>query len=128
MLRKLLDRLAPLVDGIMVDLKALDPEMHERLTKHGNVMVLQSIRHLSSLGKLKEVDVLAIPGLNTDDRCIHAAASWIHTVARGVPIKLIRYRSEHVRPDAQSIGEPTRDEMSHLREVMLTSNVMVDVA
>ena len=122
------DRLTPLVDGVMIDLKALDPEIHATLTNHGNTMVLQSIRHLAAIGKLKEVDVLAIPGYNTDDRCIHAAASWIHTVARGVPIKLIGFRSDHVRAGARDIAEPDREEMLHMRETMLTSNVMVELA
>ena len=121
------DRLAPLVDGVMVDLRALDADVHTQLTKHGNSMVLQSIRHLAAIGKLKEVDVLAIPGHTTDDRSVHASASGIHTVARGVPIKLVRFRPDHVRAAANAITEPSWDEMHHLRDIMRTSNVMVDI-
>ncbi|MDJ0792266.1 MAG: radical SAM protein [Acidimicrobiia bacterium] len=122
------ERLAPLIDGVMVDLKALDPVVHETLTGHDNAIVLRSIRHLAKTGKLKEVEVLPIPGHNADDRSIYAASSWVHTVARGVPIGLLRFRSDHVRPIAADIVEPTDEEMEHMRELMMTSNVMVTIA
>ncbi|MBW2472612.1 MAG: radical SAM protein [Deltaproteobacteria bacterium] len=122
------DRLLPLVDGVMVDLKALDPELHEELTGSGNAIVLQSIRHLAAAGKLEHVGVLAVPGFTTDDRSMHAAASWIHTVARGVPIRLIRFRPEGVRAPSRSIPEPSASEMRHMRDVMLGNNVIVEIA
>ena len=48
-------RLAPVMNGAMVDLKALDPEVHRFLTGRSNERVLASLRQLDAAGQLTEV-------------------------------------------------------------------------
>ena len=50
-LRRVWDQLIPVTDGFMVDLKALDPTVHARLTGRSNRLVLDSIRHLYRGGR-----------------------------------------------------------------------------
>ena len=121
------DRLIPLIDGVMVDLKGLDPLVHRTLTARDNAMVLSSIRYLAAQGKLKEVRVLAMPGYNTDDRSLNAAASWVHTVAPRVPIKLLAYRHHGVRTEGLHVDPPSHTDMEHMRETMMQTGVAVSV-
>ncbi|MCB0984095.1 MAG: radical SAM protein, partial [Ilumatobacter sp.] len=58
------DRLAPVTDGVMVDLKCLDPEIHRRLTGQDNAQVLASIMHLHERRLLHEVRLLLLAGWN----------------------------------------------------------------
>ena len=46
------DELAPVMDGAMVDLKCLDPMIHEQMTGQSNDQVLAGIRHLCTLDRL----------------------------------------------------------------------------
>ena len=100
------DRLAPLVDGVMVDLKALDAPTHLRLTTRRNRRVLTSIRHLARIGKLAEVRILIMPGYNDSEGATTAAASWLATVAPGVPVALLGYRHAGVRSEGLHVPEP----------------------
>ncbi len=54
-LRRVWDELLPVTDGFMVDLKALDPEVHRRLTGRGNELVLDTLHHLHARERLYEV-------------------------------------------------------------------------
>ena len=55
-------KLLPLFDGAMIDLKAWGSETHRQLTGRDNAQVKQSIRLLASRGKLSELRLLIIPG------------------------------------------------------------------
>ena len=108
------DRLVPLIDGVMVDLKALDPSAHLRLTTRTNRSVLTSIRHLAHAGKLTEVRILAMPGYNTHDQAVTATASWLATVAPGVPIAVLGYRHAGVRSEGLHVPEPLVEDLERL--------------
>ena len=47
--------LATYTDGVMLDLKALDNDVHIALTRSSNTVVLESIKFLNSINKLFEV-------------------------------------------------------------------------
>lgn len=55
-------KLLPLFDGAMIDLKAWDNSTHCQLTGRDNARVKESIRWLAARGKLAELRLLAIPG------------------------------------------------------------------
>jgi pyruvate formate lyase activating enzyme len=54
------------MDGAMIDLKCLDPEIHRAITGHANDQVLDSIRYLDAVDRLYEVRLLMLPGINDD--------------------------------------------------------------
>ncbi|NND85202.1 MAG: YjjW family glycine radical enzyme activase [Acidimicrobiia bacterium] len=100
---ELWDRLAPTIDGVMLDLKAWDPQDHERLTGSGHTEVLDSLAHLSTLGLLTEVRFVLVPGWNDDPDILDAMAD--HLADGGVPLKLIRARHH-------GVSDPVYDEPS----------------
>jgi pyruvate formate lyase activating enzyme len=105
--RETWDLLLPVTDGAMVDLKAFDPDVHELLTGSANDEVLTSIRHLASVGKLYEVRLLLVPGLNDTPDQLRRTAEWLLSVDPAMRIKVIGFRRHGVRAAARQWPEPT---------------------
>ena len=105
--REVWDLLLPVTDGTMVDLKAFDPEVHLALTGTTNTTVLTSIRHLAGRGKLYEVRLLLVPGMNDSAEQLRETADWLLSVDPLVRIKVIAFRRHGVRASARSWPEAT---------------------
>jgi pyruvate-formate lyase-activating enzyme len=105
------DDLMPVVDKAMVDLKALDSDLHVRLTGRPNDRVLTSIRHLAAHGKLLEVRLLLIPGINDDDRTLVTTAHWLRQVDAGIRVKVIGFRRHGVRAAARRWPDATPEQI-----------------
>ena len=109
--------LAPWMDGAMVDLKALDPAVHLQLTHRGNQRVLASIEELSGLGRLHEVRLLIVPGVNDSDDQIIATAHWLRRLDPVPPVVILGFRHDGTRPIARRWPEA---QDRHLSTVIAT--------
>ena len=109
------DRLLPVTDGVMLDLKALHPHLHETLTGSDNALVLDSIRSLAAAGKLYEVRLLLVPGVNDDPATLDRTARWLLGVDPGVRIKVIGFRRHGVRASARHWPEAGPHRMDDYR-------------
>lgn len=89
--------LLPVTDGVMLDLKALDPAVHRSLTGSDNAQVLDSIRMVAAAGKLYEVRLLLVPGTNDDPQTLDRTVRWLLDVDPGMRIKVIGFRRHGVR-------------------------------
>jgi pyruvate-formate lyase-activating enzyme len=103
--------LAPVTDGVMLDLKALDDEMHVVLTGHSNRRVLASIVDLAARGLLYEVRLLLVPGLNDDDATLDRTAAWLLSVDPDVRVRINLFRRTGTRACARDLLEPTPDDV-----------------
>jgi YjjW family glycine radical enzyme activase len=98
--------LAPLMDGAMIDLKAFDNETHLSMTGQPNDEVLESIRLLVSLGKLAEVRLLLLPGINDQPEVLARTGAWLYDVDPTMRIKIIGFRCHGVRANERLRNEP----------------------
>ena len=89
---EVLDGLIPHIDGALVDLKALDPEIHRDLTGADNARVLDNIRRLANRGKLSEVRTVVAPGYTDSPESIREIAAFLASIDRGIAFRLIRFR------------------------------------
>lgn len=119
------DQLAPVLDGAMLDLKALDPDVHVRLTGTSNARVLDSIRQLSGLGLLYEVRLLLVPGFNDDGDTLRRTAAWLLDVDPGIRVKVIGFRNHGVRAQGSAIPEPTDADRAAYAEVLAAAGLPV---
>jgi pyruvate formate lyase activating enzyme len=101
------DELDPVMDGAMVDLKCLDPAIHQALTGQPNADVLASIGHLQRLGKLYEVRLLLLAGVNDDPALLVRTAEWLATVHPHLRLRVIGLRLHGTRPHDPPMVEPT---------------------
>jgi len=112
--RTVWDRLLPVMDGAMIDLKALDPITHLELTGADNGAVLDAIRYLAEWQRLYEVRLLMIPGMNDSPDSVEKTARWLYDIDPRMRIKLIGFRPHGVRPQYSDI--PAADP-AHLEEL-----------
>lgn len=115
--------LAPVTDGVMLDLKALDDEMHVVLTGHSNRRVLTSIIDLAWRRLLHEVRLLFVPGLNDSAEVIDRTARWLLDADPDVRVRVIGFRREGTRPCARDLLEPTADDLAGYRERLTAAGV-----
>lgn len=121
-------RLAEVMDGAMLDLKAIDPDVHRFLTGHGNERVLASIRRLAELDRLAEVRLLVIPGVNDAPEHLAATASFLGGLATTPPVRLLAFRHQGTREVARRLREATDDDIRRVEAALLAADRQLVVA
>lgn len=116
--REIWDRLLPVMDGAMIDLKALDPEAHVAMTGADNGPVLDSIRYLAEWQRLFEVRLLMVPGKNDAPEIVEKTARWLYNVDPSMRIKLIGFRQNGVRPQFADIPEADPAHLETLSDII----------
>lgn len=117
------DRLAPVLDGVMLDLKSIDPERHVVLTGHGNRRTLASMVRLAGLGLLYEVRLLLVPGLNDDDDQLTRTAHWLLALDPRIRVRVNGFRRMGTRACARDLLEVTADDRERYREVLTAAGI-----
>ncbi len=112
------DLLEPVTDAVMVDLKCLDPSLHHRLVGAGNRQTLASIQGLHARGKLWEVRLLMLPGLNDDDDLLARTGQWLAAIDPTMRLKVIGFRHHGVRPTPLPLIEPTTAQKEHYASLL----------
>jgi pyruvate formate lyase activating enzyme len=112
------DELLPVTDGFMVDLKALDPEVHHRLTGRGNELVLDSIRYLHAHGRLAEVRLLLVPGFNDSDDQLARTAAWLADLDPDLRVVVIGFRAHGVRDAYADLPEAGPEVLDRARKAL----------
>lgn len=118
--------LARSMDGAMIDLKALDPDVHRYLTGRGNERVLASIRRLADLGRLAEIRLLVVPGVNDTPDQLAATAAFMGAVDTTAPITLIGFRRLGTRAVAERFREATDDDLAAAAGVLTANGIDAD--
>ena len=107
--------LAPMTDGIMLDLKALNDSKHVELTGSSNSAVLDSIRYLDLIGKLYEVRLLLVPGQNDSDKELIDTAMWLRGINPEMRIKINAFKTHGVRALARQWPEVSDEDLAHYK-------------
>jgi pyruvate formate lyase activating enzyme len=111
------ESLLGVMDGAMIDLKALDEDTHVRLTARGNTDVLASIKYLARHDRLHEVRLLIVPGYNDDRKTSERTAAWLRNINPGMRIKIIGYRAHGVRLEASHIPDADPSGLADVSDV-----------
>lgn len=106
------DDLGPVMDAAMVDLKVLDDELHRELARADGDRTRASIQQLADAGKLHEVRLLLIPGLNDDLDLLDRTGDWLSAVDPTMRVRILGFRNHGVRRSALALRSPTAEEMS----------------
>lgn len=122
-LRRVWDELLPVTDGFMVDLKALDPDVHEHLTLRRNDLVLDSIRYLHEQGKLYEVRLLLVPGFNDTPEQLASTAAWLAELDPDLRVVVIGFRQHGVRPEWSSLPEARPELLERARSALAAAGL-----
>jgi len=112
------DELLPVTDGFMVDLKALDPAVHHRLTGRDNTLVLDSIRYLHRQHRLAEVRLLLVPGYNDSYPQLARTADWLAELDPAVRVVVMAFRRHGVRSGFADTPEAGPEELERARSAL----------
>jgi pyruvate-formate lyase-activating enzyme len=104
-------------------LKALDPALHEHLTGSCNAQVLDAIRQVAAAGKLYEVRLLLIPGINDDHPTLTQTVDWLLDLDPQMRIKVIGFRQHGVRAEARHWPEPDAHRLDRYRTQLVDLGV-----
>lgn len=121
--RRVWDRLIPVMDGAMIDLKALDPDVHRRLTARGNELVLDSIRYLHEHRRLHEVRLLLVPGFNDTPDQLARTGDWLAALDPALRVVVMGFRRHGVRVKYLQIPEAGPELLATAREVLELSGL-----
>ncbi len=108
--------LMAVTDGVMLDVKAWDLTVHQRLCKADNEIVKRNLAFLAACGKLTELRTVVVPGLGDPEETIRQAAKG--AAGGDTRYKIIRYRPFGVREQYKaSIIAPTDEYLAHLAQI-----------
>ena len=94
-------RVLEVSDGVMLDIKAVEPEWNDMLISHSREMVLKNLDYLLRVGKLYEVRTLIFPDRDREnEETVRYVAEHI---GDGCFYKIIRYRPYGVREQYQKL-------------------------
>jgi pyruvate formate lyase activating enzyme len=95
-------KLAPLLDGNNIDLKAFTDKFYHEVCGAKLAPVLDTIRLMKELGVWVEVTTLVIPGWNDSDEELRDIAQFIHGVAPDIPWHVTRFHPTFKMLDRQA--------------------------
>jgi pyruvate formate lyase activating enzyme len=111
--------LATSMHGAMIDLKALDPDVHLALTGRANTRVLASLRQLTALDRLAEVRLLIVPGVNDEPQQLGATARWLASLD-AVPLVIVQgFRHDGTRAIAREFEEATATQLTTVEAMLV---------
>ncbi|MFM4975905.1 YjjW family glycine radical enzyme activase [Aeromonas rivipollensis] len=114
-------RLLPVLDGAMIDLKGWRESVHHSLTGQGRERVLASLKLLARAGKLAELRLLQVPGqsdfLDARGELDAGLAAFLQTLGP-VPIRLNGFRHHGVRGEAVGWQEAAMEELDRLSNAL----------
>lgn len=114
-------RLLPVLDGAMIDLKGWRESVHHGLTGQGRERVLASLQLLARAGKLAELRLLQVPGrsdfLDAGGELDAGLATFLQTLGP-VPIRLNGFRHHGVRGEAMGWQEAAMEELERLSNAL----------
>lgn len=108
-------KLLPVCDGVMLDLKTWKSKCHHRLTGRDNARIKHSIRFLAARGKLAELRLLVIPDQVDYAAHIDSLAAFIMSLGE-VPVRLNVFHAQGVYGEAKAWPSATSEDVEQLAQ------------
>ena len=99
------ERLLPLTDLFLYDLKHPDPERHRQLTGCDNRLILDNLRRLSDAGKPIEVRMPLVPQHNMEPDTLRQAGRILADCHAVTAVRLLAYH-DFARSKFTAVGLP----------------------
>ena len=125
------------MDLIFMDLKHMDPDIHERYTGVSNKLILENIARLGCLRDANAPEIViripVIGGVNNSEENIAASAAYVHKVLPEAKMELlpyhslgrIKYEAIGMVFDQDDLYTPDKEEMKKLRSIAAAQGVEI---
>ncbi len=131
--REQLNKVIPFADTFLVDVKAIDRDLHKELTGQYNDIILDNIRYLDSISKPMEIRIPFVPNQNASE--IEKTADFLAPLTSLKGVKVLPYHNlSGTKYDSLSIGYtltnddtpiPTAAEVESARDVLRSRGIKV---
>lgn len=106
-------QLMTLCDGVMLDVKAWDQTVYQRLTQSpDNVPVKENLRWLLERDKLTEIRIVCVPGEVDVETILRKIAETSDSIGKKAPVRLLRFRPHGVTGALKDHPMPTDEQMN----------------
>ena len=110
-------QLMQVCDGVMLDLKALDTEVYQRLTQaKDNTVVKQNLVWLLQHDLLTEIRIVCLPNYVDIEDILHHIAEAFDFIGKNAPVRLLRFRPHGVIGELANHPMPTDEQMTQYAE------------
>ena len=90
-LQESIEKVLPYVDLVLLDIKQMSPELHQKGTGITNTFILQNVIKIAQMSKQLIVRVPVIPGFNADEKSISLIVEFAKTMRGVQEIHLLPY-------------------------------------
>lgn len=105
-----LNALLALTDLILLDIKHIDPQEHEKLCAHSNRPILAFARYLSEVGKPVWIRHVVVPGITQDERWLYETGRFIGTLKNVKALDVLPYHDMgKIKYEKLGLEYPLRD-------------------
>lgn len=111
------EQLLALTDKVMLDVKAWDMSVYQRLTGGNNDIVKKNLKYLAERNKLEEVRIVCQETMVDVERIICEVAKTVGVNKKNFTLKLIRFRSLGVKGTLKEADTPTMEQMNHWKKI-----------
>jgi pyruvate formate lyase activating enzyme len=130
-----LERLLPVVDLVLLDLKVMDSAAHRAYTGAGNVRILENARRLAASSVDLVVRIPVVAGVNDTQENMEATAAFLQGFKRLAYVELLPYHDMGIDKyaslgragDAVSFGTPAAEQMALLAQSFQKRDIPVKV-
>ena len=109
--------LLDVADGVMLDVKAWEPEVFSRLTGGDAETVKRNLAYLATRDKIEELRIVVVPGWNDPEDTIAGIAQTLDEKVASTKLKLIRFRRFGVIGELANADSPTDERMGELEQL-----------
>ncbi len=117
------ERLLPVTDGVMLDIKAFDPALHHTLTGQNNAKTLKAAKIVYDAGKLYELRFLTIPDKTDTDAEVARLTDFTLALGSDVRIKLNAFQHHGVRGEALEWHKMTESSVNKIAEHLKAAGI-----
>ncbi len=128
--RDVFEKIMPYVDKFLYDLKAIDGDLHKRLTGRDNAAILDNMKFLSDKKCAIEIRFPLVKGYNDGET--EKIGEFIKRLNIGIPVKVLRYhdfaRSRYnalQRRDTLPEGQTTAKDVVDAEEILRNMGIIV---
>ena len=121
------------VDLVLLDLKCMDPEIHEELTKVPLEPVLKFAKYLAEIGKPVWIRHVLVPGITDRDDLLEKLADFITTLPNVEKVEILPYHNlgeykwEELGRDYElkDVEPPTLERVENAKKIIASRGISV---
>lgn len=129
--RENFEKIYPKVDSFLYDIKLVDDELHQKFTGKSNVIILDNLRYLSSVGANINIRIPLIEGVNVSDD--NSEILKIISVLKPLNISAInllpyhnimehKYKKLDMEYQCSEFKKPSNEKLEEIKDLFLANN------